>query len=407
MREARLFTAADLRIGLEAEFERAVAAEDISLYAGLSGDWNPLHTVEEYARSTNYGKRIVHGAFQVGLASAMAGMYLPGRNVVVSGFQCRFPAPLSYPSTVRVHGEITAWSPVSGSGSLRVRVTEAPSGILTSEIHVGFSLHEARLSDGPSERDAADRSSAPPSGDQRPIVLLTGGAGGLGRKIAEVLSESFQVIGLSRSEPAAAVAGGLEWIEADLTGEDWEDAADRQLRGRRLHGLVHAAWPAGPQGGLLDADLSAVEAQLRFGGTGTVRVARFLRSNAAPQGARMVVLGTTAATTKPVLTMAAYSLGKAALEHTVRLLAPELARRNITINTIAPSFVPAGMNSAKTSRAILTETAKVPLGRLCCPDDVAGAAAFFLSPAAAFVTGQMLALTGGQLRFRRRARLVP
>jgi 3-oxoacyl-[acyl-carrier protein] reductase len=95
--------------------------------------------------------------------------------------------------------------------------------------------------------------------------------------------------------------------------------------------------------------------------------------------------------------MAAYSLGKAALEHTVRLLAPELARANITINTIAPSFVPVGMNNAKTNRVVLTETAKVPLGKLCSPEDVARAIEFLLSPGAAFITGQMLPLTGGQL----------
>ena len=99
----------DLRTGLEAEFERDITADDVTAFAELSGDWNPLHTDEVYAAQTNYGGRIVHGAFQVALASAMAGMYLPGRQVVVGSFQCRFPAPLRYPSRVRVHGEITAW----------------------------------------------------------------------------------------------------------------------------------------------------------------------------------------------------------------------------------------------------------------------------------------------------------
>src|SRR5580704_6125527 len=102
MDEPRLFTAEDLRIGLQAEFERDISVEDIAAFAVLSRDWNPLHTNEDYARQTNYGRRIVHGAFQVGLASAMAGMYLPGREVVVGGFQCRFPAPLRFPARVRV-----------------------------------------------------------------------------------------------------------------------------------------------------------------------------------------------------------------------------------------------------------------------------------------------------------------
>jgi len=393
MREPRLYMAADLRIGLQAEFERAITAEDIAAFADLSHDWNPLHTDEDYARGSNYGKRIAHGAFQVGLASAMAGMYLPGREVVVGGFQCRFPAPLFYPSRVRVQGEITAWTPQSANGTLRVRVADIPTGVLTSEIHVGFSLHETRS--GAQTAVAATRAEG--EAESKPLVLLTGAGGGLGRRIAAELLASYHVVGLTRSLPAEGIGGNLEWVEADLASADWESDVERHLRGRRLYGLVHAAWPVAPQGGLLEADLDAVRAQLEFGGAGTIRAARFLRSQAAAGGARMIVLGSTAATVAPVLNMAAYSLGKAALEHAVRLLAPELARANITINVLAPSFVPIGMNSAKTNRVVLTETARVPLGRLCAPEDVARTVAFFLSPGAAFITGQALPLTGGQL----------
>lgn len=390
MDESRLYAAADLRTGIQAEFERDITAEDVAAFADLSRDWNPLHIDEDYARRTNYGKRIVHGAFQVGLASAMAGMYLPGRQVVVGGFQCRFPAPLYYPSRVRVQGEIISWSAGTSSGSLRVRVTEISGGILTSEIHVGFSLHEKGLV-------AATQSETPklqPTTDS--VVLVTGGHGGLGRNIAEVLSESYDVIALTRSR-SVKPEDGSKWITADLATEDWEAQVERQLAGRRIYGLVHAAWPPGQQGGLIEGELDAVRTQLEFGGPVTIRIARFLRAQAATGGARLVILGTTAATVKPVLNMAAYSLGKATLEHTVRLLAPELARASITINVVAPSFVPAGMNAAKTTRAILTETARVPLGRLCSVEDVARTVEFLLSPGAAFITGLVVPLTGGQL----------
>jgi 3-oxoacyl-[acyl-carrier protein] reductase len=391
MREPRLFTPADLRTGIQADFERDITVEDIVAFAELSHDWNPLHIDEEYARLTNYGKRIVHGAFQVGLASAMTGMYLPGREVAVRSYQCRFPAPLYYPSRVQVRGEITAWVPQSASGTLRVRVVELSTRALTSEIHVGFSLHEARAA-SPNRSEVEH-----PQAEGKPIVLLTGASGGLGQRIASVLSESYHVIGMVRSQPAERNDSDVEWVTADLAASDWEVVVEQKLRGRRLYALVHAAWPPGPQGSLLDAEIDAVRAQLEFGGVGIIRIARFLRSHAAGGGARLVVLGTTAATIKPVLNVAAYSLGKAALEHAVRLLAPELARGNITINVVAPSFVPVGVNSAKTNRVILTETAKVPLGKLCSPEDVARTVDFFLSPGAAFVTGQILPLTGGQL----------
>jgi 3-oxoacyl-[acyl-carrier protein] reductase len=393
MDSPRVFAASELKTALQAEFERDITAADVASFADLSRDWNPLHIEEDYARQTNYGGRIVHGAFQVALASAMAGMYLPGRDVVVGALQCRFPAPLSYPSRVRVHGEITSWVPQSASGALRVRVIELGSLALTAEIFVSFSLHEHRSVPRHQPEVGVARA------QNRPVVLITGAAGGLGQVLAAHLCEAYQVVGLVRSLaaiPQPSGHSGVEWVAADLTAVDWELSVERHLNGRPLYGLVHAAWPPGPQGGLLDIEADAVRAQVEFGSLTTIRMARLLRSFAGPSG-RLVVLGTTAATIKPVVAMSAYSLGKAVLEHAVRLLAPELARGNITINLVAPSFVPVGMNSAKTNRVILSETAKVPLGKLCSPVDVAGAVDFFLSQNAAFVTGQTLPLTGGQL----------
>jgi beta-ketoacyl ACP reductase len=163
-----------------------------------------------------------------------------------------------------------------------------------------------------------------------------------------------------------------------------------------VFGLVHAAWPGAPQGGLLGLDSETISRQVGFGTLTTIRLARWLARHASGAG-RMVVIGSTYGTLKPVLNVAAYSLGKAAMEHTVRLLAPELASKRISINAVLPSFMPQGMNSARTRHVILTETAKVPLGRLCSPDDVGGGVEYLLSDQGGFITGQILPLTGGQL----------
>lgn len=391
--EARILDASQLAPGLKFSFERQITAEDVDTFATLSGDYNPLHCDETYAGQTNYGRRIVHGAFQTGLASTMVGMYLPGRNVVVGSMRSRFPSPLPFPSTVAVQGEITAWLPLAGNGTVRVRVVETSQSVLTAEIHVGFSLHESRQQQQSGQGLPVVRNTG------LPLIVLTGAGSSIGPHLLQRLSASYQVLGMVRSRSRAAQLLGegstAELLECDLLSEDWESVVDASVGDRPVYGLVHAAWPGAPQGGLLDLDSETVSRQVEFGTITTIRLARWLTRHTRGAG-RMVVLGTTAATIKPVLNLAAYSLGKATLEQTVRLLAPELAGKGISINAVLPSFMPQGMNSAKTRHVVLTETAKVPLGRLCTPGDVAGSIEFLLSEQGAFVTGQMLPLTGGQ-----------
>lgn len=394
MPEARDLTGGDLRVGLSESFEREITSDDVMAFAELSGDHNPLHVDAVYARETNYQRPIVHGAFQLSLASAMAGMYLPGRRVVLGAVRSRFPAPLYYPSRVIVRGEIVSWFPAAQSGMLRVSVQESAASMLTAEIDMAFSLHESR----------ASQEIAPPPAPrgQRELVVVTGASGAVGSRLLQHVSRQFDVLGLLRhAQPEstsgdAASPGSSHTLLCDLEQEGWEAQASMALGERVVYALIHAAWPGAPRGGLLDLELSAIRRQVDFGGPTTIRMARWLAAHAGAQG-RLVVLGSTAATLHPELSLAAYSLGKATLEHTVRLLAPELARRAITINAILPSYMPVGINQAKTERATLVETARVPVGRLCTPDDVCAAVDYFLSPGASFVTGQMLPLTGGRL----------
>jgi NAD(P)-dependent dehydrogenase (short-subunit alcohol dehydrogenase family) len=348
---------------------------------------------EEYASQTNYGKPIVHGAFQVGLASTMAGMHLPGRNVVVGSMQARFPAPLYAPCLVQVRGEMVRWVPSSNSGMLRVTVLALGSSTLTAEIMVSFGLHEQ-----PSARVISSPRTAPRDGNGRPLVIVTGARGALGAEIATALADSFRILALVRSAQAENHSGGhdVEYLACDLEQSGWEVSLDGAVAGESVYGIVHAAWPGAPKGGLLDTEPGVIFRQVQFGSSVTIGLANWLGRHAKGEG-RLVALSSTAASVKPVVGLSAYSLGKSTLEHTIRLLAPELARKNITVNAVLPSFMPVGMNRTSTNRAILTESAKVPIGRLCSPQDVVAAVRYLLSREASFVTGQILPLTGGQL----------
>ena len=388
-----MFEAADLKRGLQATFERQIGVEDIAAFAALSGDHNPLHVDPEYARTSNYERVIAHGAFQVALASTMAGMYLPGRNVVVGSYHSRFPAPLFVPAAVRVHGEVTNWVASANTGMLRVTVVELGRSTVTADILVSFSLVGSKTQVATIERRAPRTQRS-----DRPLVVVTGAGGGLGLALVSALEDSYRILALSRSQipPSLSEFSDIGSLLCDLEAPGWEAALDAATGEEPVYGIVHCAWPGAPKGSLLDADPAGVARQVEFGSLVTIQLARWLAQRAEGE-ARFVAISTTAASVKPLIGLSAYSLGKATLEHTVKLLAPELARKGITINAVLPSFMHLGMNRNSTDRGVHGETAKVPAGRLCAPDDVATTIRYLLSREAGFATGQLFPLTGGQL----------
>jgi len=389
----RVFEAADLKMGLQATFERQIGAEDLAAFAALSGDHNPMHVDAEYARTTNYERVFAHGAFQVALASTMAGMYLPGRNVVVGSYHSRFPAPLFVPAVVRVQGEIVNWVASANTGILRVTVVELERSTLTADIRVNFFLH------GPKVQVATTEHRAPRTmRSDHPLVVITGAGGALGLGLVSALQDSYRILALCRSQIPPSLSGlsGIESLLCDLEAPGWEEALDAATDAEPVYGIVHCAWPGAPKGSLLEADAAGVARQVEFGSLVTIQLARWLAQRSQNE-ARFIAISTTYASIKPLIGLSAYSLGKATLEHTVKLLAPELARKGITINAVLPSFMHLGMNRTSTNRSVLGETAKVPAGRLCTPDDVAAMLRYLLSREAAFATGQLFPLTGGQL----------
>jgi 3-oxoacyl-[acyl-carrier protein] reductase len=90
-----------------------------------------------------------------------------------------------------------------------------------------------------------------------------------------------------------------------------------------------------------------------------------------------------------------YAASKAGLIGFAKAVALEVASRNVTVNVVAPGMIETDMTSAlpeKTREALI---AKIPLGRLGAPDDIAAAVCFLASDEAAYITGQVLAVNGG------------
>ena len=99
-------TVKELKIGDRAEFTKTISESDVYLYAGVTGDLNPAHINEEYAKQTFFKTRIAHGLLSAGLISTVLGNELPGPGSVYIRQELNFLAPVHMGDTITARAEV-------------------------------------------------------------------------------------------------------------------------------------------------------------------------------------------------------------------------------------------------------------------------------------------------------------
>jgi NAD(P)-dependent dehydrogenase (short-subunit alcohol dehydrogenase family) len=243
------------------------------------------------------------------------------------------------------------------------------------------------------------------------LVLITGGAQGLGRMIAEgFVQAGAEVVITSRKRDvgeAAAQAlsanGRCVALQANLaTAEGAVELAARFSASHdRLDVLVNNAgktWGA-PIEAFPDSawtDVMTVNVQSPF--TLVRELLPLLKVSASRDGpARIINIGSLTAIVAEKLQAYSYAASKAAIHHLTRVLASDLAQHNITANVIAPGYFPTRMTTHIRADEQLSEELAhhIPLIRMGRPDDIAASCIFLASAAGSYLTGVELPVDGG------------
>ena len=95
----------DIHIGDKASLSKTISEHDVYTFAGVTGDFNPVHVNEEFAKQTMFKGRIAHGMLSAGLISAVLGTKLPGINTIYMNQELKFLAPVHYNDTLTAEVE--------------------------------------------------------------------------------------------------------------------------------------------------------------------------------------------------------------------------------------------------------------------------------------------------------------
>lgn len=246
-------------------------------------------------------------------------------------------------------------------------------------------------------------------GVPRPVTLVTGASRGIGAATARLLSRNGHDVALTyleRDDEIQSVvadcrdAGARVFVgQVDLSDTDGAPELIARVLAElgRIDNLVNNAGVTGQVGNFTDLKLRDVELLMRVNVVSPLRLAQSVIAHLLDSGApgSIVNISSTAATTGAPNTYIPYAMSKASVHAMTIGLAKEYGPHGIRVNTVTPGTIRTEIHALSGNPDAPAQRAPtIPLRRAGEPEEVAGAVAYLLSPAAGYVSGAEIRVTG-------------
>ncbi len=131
--KTRGYSFEELSVGMSAEFVKTVTEADIAGFAAMSGDYNPVHMDEDFAKTTMFKGRIAHGMLSAAFISTALGTKLPGPGCIYVTQALKFKAPVRIGDEVVARVEVTGMLPEKKFVTLKTSCTVAGKTVIDGE----------------------------------------------------------------------------------------------------------------------------------------------------------------------------------------------------------------------------------------------------------------------------------
>ena len=128
----------EIYVGLEESFKVKVDSQKLENFYQISGDLNPIHTNNNYAKSKGFLSRVVYGLLTSSFLSTLVGVYLPGKYCILHGIEIKFIKPVYIDDLLTINGKVTYINEAYKQIEVKATITNQDNKkVLKSKIKVG------------------------------------------------------------------------------------------------------------------------------------------------------------------------------------------------------------------------------------------------------------------------------